>query len=196
MKRLRAVLLSLLMSIILLLTGCGPKSLNTSVSSTPSKTNTSPSIIFPSGTDLAFNTIIGAHKVGGPYQDRAAQIRVLTDSQSASEVSGMVYSYDADILLKADYQHYIVVVVFNGWRVNISKYLEIQKIWRSGNNVFVLAHFDDGGATALQASSSQYQTVTLDRVQLIQTGEITFKLLDESGKERATTMANITGIGK
>jgi len=35
--------------------------------------------------------------------------------------------------------------------------------------------------------------VEIERNSFIQTGEITFQLLDESGKERATTTVNITG---
>jgi len=168
----------------------------TSISATTLKpaTATSSSVIFPPGTDLAFVTIIGGRTVGGPYLDSTTQIRVLTDSQSASAITGMVYSDDGDTLLAMNYRQYVAIVVFNGFRDGIGSNLEILKIRQSGNTVHIVAHFDDGGGQYSEAiTSSQYQAVEIERNSFIRTGEITFQLLDESGKERATTTVNITG---
>ena len=83
--------------------------------------------------------------MGGPYLDSTAQIRVLTDSQSASAITGMVYSDDGDTLLAMNYREYVAIVVFNGFRDGIGSNLEILKIRQSGNTVHIVAHFDDGG---------------------------------------------------
>jgi hypothetical protein len=135
--------------------------------------------------------------VGGPYEDSAAQIRVIITSPTVSEVTGMVYSDDANALLKVDYQRYFVIAAFNGWRSNIYGEFKINRIWQSGNTILIKATFNDliigtTPATYLPATSSQYQAVKLDRGVLTQSGELTFRLLDESGTERATTNSIIT----
>jgi len=188
---------------ILLLMGCkqgntAPVSSSyTDVSTTTTfstTVNSQTTSFLPSGTDLPFLTIIGPGQVGGPYLDSAAQIRVLTDSQSASAITGMVYSGDGDTLFAINYQQYVAMVVFNGFRDGINSNLKVLKIRQSGNTVYILTHFDDGGGSyGLPATSSQYQAVEIERNSFIQTGEITFQLLDESGKERAVATATITG---
>jgi len=190
-----------LIATVLLNTGCVSKTTApatiTSAATTQTSTSataTASSVIFPPGTDLAFLTIVGSGQVGGPYLDSAAQIRVLTDSQSASAITGMVYSGDGDTRFAINYQQYVAMVVFNGFRDGISSNLKVLKIRQSGNTVYILTHFNDGGGSyALPATSSQYQAVEIERNSFIQTGEITFQLLDESGKERAVTTATITG---
>jgi hypothetical protein len=162
----------------------------TSLATVPAQTT----LYSPSGTDLAFITIIGSGRVGGPYLDSTAQIKVLTDSQSASVITGMVYSDAGDTLIAINYQQYVAIVVFNGFREGISSNLKVLKIRQSANNVYIVAHFDDGGGSySLPATSSQYQAVEIERNSFIRTGEITFQLLDETGKERAFTTAAITG---
>jgi hypothetical protein len=144
--------------------------------------------VLPTGTDVAFQTVAGPSHLAGSYADRAAQIRLLADSQSVYDVFGWLSSYDADRLFSVDYQRYFVVVAFNGWRggIGIGTYFGIERIWQDDATVYVQAHFDDGSATSLAMNSSQYQGVKIDRSVLAQSGVITFKLLDETGKERAS----------
>ena len=78
-----------------------------------------PSRKFPPGKDLMFTTMVGGHTVGGPYEGQSGQIRVLMDIQSVAEISGWVYSYDSESLLKVDYAHYFAILGFNGWRGGI-----------------------------------------------------------------------------
>jgi hypothetical protein len=75
-------------------------------------------------------------------------------------------------------------------RIGTSTYFRIEKILINNNTVYVLAHFDDGSTTSLAMVSSQFQAVMVERKLLAQSGEITFVLLDQTGKERASTVLN------
>jgi hypothetical protein len=63
--------------------------------------------------------------------------------------------------------------------------------------ISVLAHIDDGyHGTATEVGGqamdgSPFYVIALPRHQVDQLGEITFRLIDEFGKERATTVATI-----
>jgi hypothetical protein len=128
----------------------------------------------------------------GPYQDEASQILVTIDTSSVSKLLSMVYSYDADTLLKVDYTHYFVTIAFNGYRGGIFNTFKILNIERKTDGIYVTASFDDGGSGySITAHSSQYQAVQLDRNILPKAGTITFNLLDESGHARARTVLDI-----
>jgi hypothetical protein len=147
-------------------------------------------------TDLAFEKITISGSSGGPYDKGDALIRIITDNKSAKEAIGMVDSYDEDRLLRVDYRRYFIIAAFNGWRSNIYGSFQIQYIEQIGNTVIITATFNDLiqgtiPATFIPAYSSQYQTVQLDRSILPKTGTLTFKLLDEAGNERATTVLDI-----
>jgi hypothetical protein len=175
------------------LAGCRLTTTSETTSTTPGSNTTTPPEI-----DLNYETIFGGNAfVGGPYKGNTAQIRVLTGIKSISEVSDMVYAYDTDMLSTVDFEHYFVLVAFNGWRGGIYQEFRIQKIWQSNKDVYVLAQFNDlpipgtTTATILLANSSQYHAVKIKRTQLIRTGEIIVRLLDDLTTERAFTSAII-----
>jgi hypothetical protein len=194
---------------VTLLSGCIGKATNTLSTSpittmtTPAKpTPTSPAaaaptstVLLPTGTDLAFETIVQPGRVGGPYTGDVAQIQAIDNAQiEPAEVLEWVYPDDKAKILAVDYTKYFVLMIFNGYRGGISSYLKIWRVWQGVDSVFVLVHFNDiqPSATSLPAYNSQYQVVQISRTQITQFGAIAFKLLDEAGRERATSIETIS----
>jgi hypothetical protein len=165
-----------------------------STSISPSET-TSPSVTLPPGTELPFDSVLYSGNLGGPYEGKSAQIRVIQDIQTLTpEWFDWVDPQEQNAILSIDYSKYFVVIAFNGYRTSIYSDLSIQRIWQSENEVFVLAHFNDfiSGATSLPAFNSQYQVVKIDKTLITHLGEITFRLLDELGEERARAVYDIS----
>jgi hypothetical protein len=164
------------------------------ITSTTTYTFPSSTVTLPSGTDLVFETISKNNGTSGPYESKNAQISIINVIQpSLPESLQWVYPQSQNGILAVDYSQYFIIMAFNGWRGGIGAYFNIIRIWQSDGIVFVLAHFDDPkpGGTSLPAVSSQYQVVKVSRTQIAQTGDITFKLFDETGQERATTVETI-----
>ena len=159
-----------------------------SMSASPSQTTASPGVTLPPGTELTFETVIESGNLGGSYKGESAQILVISNFQTPlpEELEWVKPEHQTKIL-EVDYSNYLVVMVLNGYRGGIFSKLNIQRIWQNAGIVFVLAHFDDfvPGATSLPAYNSQYKAVKISKEQ-IASGANTFKLLDESGNERAT----------
>jgi hypothetical protein len=152
-------------------------------------------VTFPPGRDLEFDILIETRQIGGMYKGEGAQVQVLTSVESLyPESLDWIEDHDRPALQNANYQGNFVILVFNGYRGNIYSYLRIQRVWQDGNTVYVLAHFNDFApkATFLPAYSSQYEAVKIRKSQLGSLGTYTFKLWDESGKERASTTAEIS----
>jgi hypothetical protein len=143
------------------------------------------------GTNLIFEQVTGfGENVGGPYNGDT-QIRVIDSVQTPlQEVFSWVSPDDQTKMLAVDYSQYFVVAVFNGLRSSIGTNLQILRVWQNENNIYCLAHFDDGAATVMPLSSSQYQIIKIKRTQ-VQSGEYVFSLLGESGTERATSTITI-----
>jgi hypothetical protein len=176
------VIVTSLVIIVAILAGCKTADSTTTVSTTPSDKT------------LTFTTIFGGSAfVGGPYQDESSQLRVIMDIASVSSLSSMLYSYDMDALLKVDYTHYFVVIAFNGYRGGIYNSFTITSILQSGNRILISAIFNDRivettPITIVPVNSSPYQAVQIDRNILPKTGNLTFKLLDENGSVRASSI--------
>ncbi len=104
-----------------------------------------------------------------------------------------VYPDSQPTILAIDYSQYFVVIALIGYRGSICSFFKTLRIWQDSGTVYILAHFDDGatpGATSLPATSSQYQVIKISRTQITQPGTTTFRLLDETGQESATTTAD------
>lgn len=207
----RLAVVILLVILVSLLFGCDdngvtqpstiPVPPSTSPISSPSPTQSvspSPTITptLPPGIDLMFEEVLDSGDIGGLYTGRSAQINIITTDQlpQPKSIERLIPEHRVKIL-EVDYSQYLVIVVFNGWRssIGINTNLNIQRIWIDGRTVSVRAHFDDGSATVLPLNSSQYKVVKILKKQLPQQGEIAFKLVDDSGHQRAATSANLTG---
>jgi len=172
----------------------------TSAATAPTSTSaaaTTSGVTFPPGADLRFENIVPIGNIGGDYTDSTAQIIIVTNnSGSFLSNSNWVIPEDKNILDAFDYSQYFAVITFNGWRGGIGDPpFSITRIWQKANVVYILAHFDDFTITKTynELNNSQYQITKINKTNLSQTGEITFRLLDESGKERAVATATIAG---
>jgi len=119
---------------------------------------------------------------------------VISSNQTLpAEALGWVHPEYKNRILDVDYSTNFVVMAFNGYRGGIFSDFMIQEIRQDFKTVFLVAHFNDviPTGTSLPVFSSQYQVVKIGRSQITQTGAITFKLLDETGNERATTTIEI-----
>lgn len=186
---------------IVMAAGCterSPSSTLVTETSKPTVTSVSPSspaVSFPPGRDLDFEVLVKSTGTTYKYGEEIARIYILTAAQSIPpEPLEWLEDYDRPAVLNANYQGNFAILVFNGYRGNIYSGMSILRAWRDGTTVYVLAHFNDfvPKATSLPAYSSQYEAVKIRKSQLGQLGEYTFKLLDEAGKERTSTTAEIS----
>ena len=70
--------------------------------------------------------------------------------------------------------------------------MTIKEIIQEKGTVYISAHLDDPlGGPSIPIESSQYNVLAISKTNLIQFGEITFILLDNTGKERASVTAEV-----
>ncbi len=188
-----------------LLTGCTIGNL-TSISTTtnppdtmkfpPHSVTPPPTENFPPGKDLEFSLIVSAgdYTAEGSYKSEDAKIRIITSVDNlTSETLNQLDPKDHQYLLSANYQGFFSIIVFNGRRGGIAGYLQIHRIWRDNDVVYILAHFNDKypDIISLTVFSSQYEIVKVRKSQLEHLGNFTFILLDETGVERARSIIDI-----
>lgn len=172
------VLLSLFF--VAFLPGCVPSNSAT----TPSFPTASPSVTLPLETDLKFETVSIHRSFSNPKYSLAPEIKVLI-SKPVTLVEGITSESYADIL-NVDFSKYFVLLLFHGetWP---GEGIEIKGIWQDKESIYVLAQFQPPQATTtvVPIQVNPYHIVKVSRESLIQFGEISFKLLDQLGQERA-----------
>jgi hypothetical protein len=173
-------LLAILLAFCIVISGCAPASTTTTAAS-PS--TTTPSTTLPNGQDLSFETISSTGELEGPYPG-GATLRVLTHFSQAWDIADWVFPSSLDSLMKVDYVRYFVVVVFNGYRYLHYTKLEIQRIWRVDNTIYVMAYFEEQQTFGVPIDSSQYQAVRIEKSALNNGEEYTFILVSEDGAQR------------
>jgi hypothetical protein len=183
------------------LIGCEPDQPNASsiitATSSPSlpSINPTPSVTLPPGKELDFDVLMKSSSTTYRYGGEKPQIYIVTSVGSLlPETLDWIDEHDRTPVLNTNYQGNFVILVFNGYRGNIYSLMDIKKVWRDGNSVFILVHFNDAvdpKATFLAAFSSQYEAVKVRKTQLGSLGTYTFKLLDEGGSERASVITEI-----
>ncbi len=158
----------------------------------PASATIAPAFV-PPGMELDFQTIVEPSQFGGEYPGKTSRIDVVT-SPDGLPPQGWLSWRDRDLLATANYQGAVLIIVFNGSNA-IFGYLRVRGVWRDGAVIYVTAHFNEASgatSTALPAVSSQYQVLKIWRSQLLPLGQYTFRLLDETGRERASTVAEIS----
>jgi hypothetical protein len=185
--------------------GCTNKGLTTGSTTTfpsdtmkypPHSVTPPPTDNFPPGKDLDFELIVpsGDYTAEGSYKSEDAKIQIITSVDNlTSETLNQLDPKDHQYLLSANYQGFFSIIVFNGRRGGIAGYLQIHRIWRDNDVVYILAHFNDKdpGIIVLTIFSSQYEIVKIRKSQLEHLGNFTFILLDEKTVERARSTVNI-----
>ncbi len=188
-----------LLMLLLLLGGCGELVTSTMTATATSQVTTTVTtgtvtttvVSFPPGDEMPFTTIITPDSVGGPYHDATPQIRVLGEYQADADLYDWIYDDETKFLQELDYSRYFAVMVFNGERRSLWKFLDIKRVWRDGSVVYVLAYIDDT-KSGLAIIVSQYQGIKIDRSLLTLGVECSFILMDEQGQMRAETKASIS----
>jgi hypothetical protein len=149
-------------------------------------------------TPISFEKV--ANDISLSYSGESALIYIFSSNQSYPKESiKWVMDNDLNKILEVDYSEYFVLAAFNGFRTNIyPPGFNIKRVEKHNNNtVLVIAHFNEyeKGQVILPSYSSYYEVVKIRRDQITQSGTITFKLLDEKGKERARTTAELNSDG-
>ena len=162
---------SLVMMIIISLTGCSP------------------------GTKVPYEIINDTLFTNSYYEDNNAKISIINNLDLIPEetIDWIYFKEDKESILAVDYTQYFLVLLFNGYRIStsapINEQFHLLNVWRNGNKITFHAHFDDvkpGGPTYF-SDSSEYLVVKIKRTDLKVTGDIVFSLIDEERKERAST---------
>jgi hypothetical protein len=91
-----------------------------------------------------------------------------------------------------DFSQYFILMVFNGYRANYGEPMKIKGIRQDKGTVNIWIHLDDNPATVIPVYSSQYNVLQISREEMTQFGEITFKLIDQNGQERATATYEVS----
>lgn len=194
------LILTLLISIII---ACTPISETTPLTS-PSPSPISPSISPSPSSTLPLGTavVFGHFQMSGSYwrTETSAAIWVITSLQTYSRPPGIEWRQEMPAvpepppeILNFDFSEYFLMLVFNGYRGGYGTAMEIKGIWQDKDMIQISAHLDDPGmATSIPIYSSQYNVLKVNKASMSQFGEITFGLFDESGKERAKAIYQIS----
>jgi hypothetical protein len=143
----------------------------------------------PAGKELAFNTI--SKEQYDAYRENSPRIFIVTANQTIPDNNPWIKNEEVIKLNSIDYSKYFAIIAFNGFLGYRRSDFEINKIIQDKNIINVVSHFSTISATTIPANSSESHIVTVSKESLIQYGEITFKLLDESGQEKAKAIREI-----
>jgi hypothetical protein len=178
-------LVPLLILLISLLPSCA-------ANGTPPVTSPTPSSILQPGTDLSFEH----YPVFGEYKDLESVptgIHVMVSNQS--ELPSVFDNITADSmanLMAFDFSRYFIVFVFMGFQPVQGPSITIERIWQIQDIIYVRANFDPDGPTYQPLWTAPAQIVKVSKDNMTQYGQITFKLMDQYGVERATTVQIVT----
>jgi hypothetical protein len=171
-----------------------------SASATPSKAppptvNTSPapstSVQFPPGTDLKYE-IISSREISGISDLLAHNPLYVIISSPYLPVDGITDKEQAAIKSVDFNQNFVLIVTYpdsypSGYPPKKS---EIKRVWLDANTVYILAvlpPIPQPGMTYLPISSFSCHILKINKDGISAFDRITFKLLDDSARERATT---------
>jgi hypothetical protein len=157
----------------------------------------------PGSSILPGTTISFEHfKMSGSYwrTEESAVIWVITSMQTYSRPSGIEWQQEIPVVpepppefLNFDFTQYFLMLVFNGYRGGYGTAMEVKGIWQDKGIIRTSAHLDDPVmTTSIPVYSSQYNVLKVNKANLSQFDEITFRLIDELGKERAIATYKIS----
>ena len=150
-----------------------------------------------SGTQLVFEQLVlQGRDPGGTYRGNRAHLIVLSSSKNQlSKTLEWVRPVDKDKILSVDYSNYVVILAFNGFRELLDRVFTVERIIQTDKAILVIARFNEfiPEATSLITitDNSQYDAVKISKSQITHNGRITFQLVDQTGKVRATATAEV-----
>ncbi len=193
----RTLLLIIFLLPVLLVTSCDLVKNETPQTSPTTGTNASPTVTVLPGRVIPFEHF----KIDDYYwrTESTAYIWVINSLQDHNRPQGIDWKPSANQsepppeILDFDFSSYFLILVFNGNKGGFGTAMKIGEIRQDKGTIYISAHLDDPGtATSVPIISSQYNVLKISKDNLTKKGEIIFVLIDESGKERATTTYKIT----
>jgi hypothetical protein len=161
----------------------------------------SPTLTFPPGTMLTFETIVKAdYPSTGLGAPENPEIIIITSEPlthilgiSPHDISPNVGS--ESIIKEVDYSKFIVLIAFHGTTYPESvledRGIGITRILQDGNNVYIQARFQLPQSTVSPGIIYPYHIIKVNKERMTQFGKLTFILLDQLGKERAKTTHDV-----
>jgi hypothetical protein len=183
----------------LLLSGCtssnGTPPPDTS-NSTITISSTNPSSTFQPENQLDFEFFNLAAATMGVKQGTPAYIFVMSNSKSPLPDRWEYYTpfdpkREEKTIEDVDFSKNFLLLISMGFRSVTGPKITVEKIWQVQEIIYVQANFDPGGPTVQPMYSEPATIVLVSKNNMTQFGEITFKLLDQWGNERAGTTCEI-----
>jgi hypothetical protein len=155
------------------------------------------SINFLTGTDLDYEDIVPVGDLGGHYKEEYSRISVVSAIKVPfPEEIDFINYFDQEKVFRIDYSWYITIMLFNGFRTNKYGQFKVRRIWKNNDLIYIMANFNDSidymTTIHSDATNSQYQLIKINRDQIDRKGAVTFKLIDEYLRERASLTADLT----
>jgi hypothetical protein len=145
-------------------------------------------------TELNFETL--ARAING-YDDAAltARLQIVT-SKPDSPIEGIpTYTKPQSEIETVDFSKYFVIIAFHGSTFPPDTPedggIELIKIIQDGDNIYIRARFQVPQRTVPPGIITPYYAVKVNKESMVQFGKLTFILLDQSGKERATATQGV-----
>lgn len=184
---------------VFLLCGCSADDTSTTTHDiVPTETSKSPdTILIPSPTttsqpenQLTFGNFNLAVHLNSTKENTPAYIHVMTDTESPLPDRWEYYTPFAPerqekTIEDVDFSKHFLLFASMGFRGWTGPQITIKQIRQDGDIIYVQAKFYPGGPTGQPMHSEPTHLVRVSKENMIQTGEITFVLLDEEGNERA-----------
>lgn len=143
----------------------------------------------PPGNDLVFDTVARSDFSNYDEGQRSSDIQILT-SKPVSNVKG-VSPFDQPEIESVDFSQYFVIIAFLG--LSSPGYeIRIRRVWQDKNMVYLLFHARPPQKYTKPMVIFPYHAIKINKEQMLQNGEITFKLLEQHGKELASTSYEIS----
>ena len=165
----------------------------------PSETNPiqNASVTSPPGNQLAFEDFRLAVAKMGVSTDTPAYVFVMTNTKSPlpdrwEYFTPFAPEREEKTIEDVDFSKDFLLFVSMGFKSVTGPKITVERIWQVQETIYIQANFDTAVGQTVQPMFSEPTTIIkVSKDNMTQFGEITFVLLDQSGKERATTTCEI-----
>ncbi len=121
----------------------------------------------------------------------APQIWVMTDTQSPLPDT-IVLDAGQPELNAFDFSRQMLLFAFMGFQGVTGPKITILRMRQDGDTIYVVSSLDPDGPSYQPSWSSPARVAKVSKAGMAQFGELTFRLLDQTGAERAVTSANVS----
>jgi len=142
----------------------------------------------PPGNDLIFDALARSDFPDAGEGHGSPGIQIIT-SKPVSTLTG-INPWDQIRIEDVDFSNYFVVIAFIGHSTPAFN-IKIRRVWQDKDVVYLLFHARPPRVYTQPMTIFPYYIVQVSKRQMPQHGKITFKLLDQYGKELVTTTHEI-----